>query len=67
MNKILYKIFRFIFKNIKPFDWSYSKQYPSFIIYGIRFNKFREDGVVGIHNSLAFFYGKNYKVIQWLD
>lgn len=63
----LYKLFKFVFKKIKPFDWSYSKQYPNFIIYGIRYNKFRKDGIAMPVSSLGVFYGKKYKVISWLD
>ena len=66
MMKFMYKILKIIFKRIKPFDLSYSKKYPNIYIIGIRFNKFKEEGFVAERNSLGLFFGKKYKIIQWI-
>jgi len=64
--KIQYKILNLIFKNIKPFCLEYERMNGSTFIIGIRYNRFVKEGTLGLVNSLGFFYGYKYKVIQWI-
>jgi hypothetical protein len=44
----------------------YERMDGSMFVIGVRYNRFHETGCVGFMNSLGFFFGKNYKVFQWI-
>lgn len=62
------KILSLLFKRITPFSMDlYERMDGSLFIIGIRYNRFKTEGKLSLTNSLGFFLGKKYKVIQWFS
>lgn len=66
-NIITNKLVRRIFKNVKPFAMDlYERMDGVHFHIGLRFNRTRETGFIGVMNNLGVFYGYKYKFYQWV-